>query len=464
MRYSLSVVTVLVSSSLLNHLSHAAAAVGWRSDGTGLYPKANPVLEWSPTENVVWKTPLPEWGNSMPVLVSGKLFVNVEPDTLVCVSAAKGEILWKQPVKMEDTLTAEQRKKMEENRGEIEKLNAEMEDLNRQGLEMGRTIRRAADSERAALEQQRSELTERSDAIAKKLAGMGGVTEPPTHQANGYTSPTPVSDGKGAFVVYGTGVVAALDLEGKRLWTKLHEQPAHQWGHSTSPLLVDGKLIVHLKTMMALKPDSGDIVWKTEIPESWGTPAVGDVGGVKILVTARGDIVRASDGKKLADNLFELPFGSPIIHQGVIYGVDENGGFAFALPKKIEGETIEVKNLWRNAPPRDRYYSSAVVVDGVLYAMNRGQRLSAIDAATGEILYSERVDLGRGQQLYGSFCLAGNHLFVGHDNGQIAVLKPGRTFEIVKINSLEPSRSTPIFDGNRMYFRTDKNLYCIGRP
>src|SRR4029077_3290912 len=84
MRYSLPVVTVLVSSSLLNHFSHAAAAVGWRSDGTGHYPKANPVLEWSPTENVVWKTPLPEWGNSMPVLVSGKLFVNVEPDTLVC--------------------------------------------------------------------------------------------------------------------------------------------------------------------------------------------------------------------------------------------------------------------------------------------------------------------------------------------------------------------------------------------
>ena len=110
MRYSLPVVTVLVSSSLLNHFSHAAAAVGWRSDGTGLYPKANPVLEWSPTENVVWKTPLPEWGNSMPVLVSGKLFVNVEPDTLVCVSAAKGEILWKQPVKMEDTLTAAQRR------------------------------------------------------------------------------------------------------------------------------------------------------------------------------------------------------------------------------------------------------------------------------------------------------------------------------------------------------------------
>jgi hypothetical protein len=81
MRYSLPVVTVLVSSSLLNHLSHAAAAVGWRGDGTGLYPKANPVLEWSPTENVVWKTPLPEWGNSMPVLVSGKLFLNVEPDT-----------------------------------------------------------------------------------------------------------------------------------------------------------------------------------------------------------------------------------------------------------------------------------------------------------------------------------------------------------------------------------------------
>ena len=117
------------------------------------------------------------------------------------MSAANGEILWKQPVKMEDTLTAEQRKKMEESRGEIEKLKAEMEDLNRQGRGMGRAIGRAADSERAALEQQRSEVTERSDAIAKKEAEMGGVTEPPAHRANGYTSPTLVSDGEGFMVL-----------------------------------------------------------------------------------------------------------------------------------------------------------------------------------------------------------------------------------------------------------------------
>ena len=33
--------------------------IGWRTDGSGAYPKAQPPLEWSPTKNVVWSTPMP---------------------------------------------------------------------------------------------------------------------------------------------------------------------------------------------------------------------------------------------------------------------------------------------------------------------------------------------------------------------------------------------------------------------
>ncbi len=448
-------------SAILVPLSGQAA--GWRADGTGIYPKAQPVLEWSAGGNVIWKTALPAWGNGMPVLVGDRIFLNVEPDTLVCLSAAGGKILWKQSTRLEDALAPDVREKLAARADEIAKLQAEIEALGEKARAIGREMRRAPEADREKMTAERDRLRASRDELQAKLTGLGGAVMPQTHDSNGYSSATPVSDGRRVFAVYGTGAVTAFDFSGKRLWVRMHEQPGHQWGHSTSPLLVDGRLVVHIKKMMALDPDSGDVVWTADVPESWGTSAVTEVGGVRILITPKGDIVRASDGAKLATGLFELPYGSPIVHEGVVYGVDEKGGFAFALPEKIEGDTMALKPLWTNSPPRDRYYSSPMVVDGVLFAMNRGQKLSAIDARTGEILFSEQVDLGRGQQLYGSFSLAGGHLFVSHDSGVTAVLKPGRTFALVRTNALEPTRSTPVFADGRMFFRTDANLYCIGR-
>jgi len=377
---------------------------GWRNDGTGYYPEAEPVINWSASESVIWKTPLPDWGNCMPVLVDDKIFLNVEPDILVCLSASDGQILWQRSSSLEDAIAS---------------LNSE--------------------------ETQASEFT-----------------LPKTQTANGYTSPTPISDGQHVYIVYGTGVVAAYDLDGNRLWIKLYEQPTDQWGHSTSPRLVDNKLIVHIISVMALDPNSGDVIWKTDSTEAWGTSAVADIGGIKIIATSLGDIIRVSDGAKLASGLYSLPFSSPIIQDGVIYGADQEGGFAIKLPETIDGDKISTEVLWENNPPSDRYYSSPILVDNILYTINRGQQISAIDAITGDILYTQRIEYDRGNQLYGSFSFVADHLFVGHDNGQIAVLKPGREYQIVTINTLEASRSTPVFDGSRILLRTEQNLYNIG--
>jgi hypothetical protein len=48
--------------------------VGWRTDGTGRYPDAQPPTEWSAQSNVVWKTPLPKPSNATPILVGDRLF------------------------------------------------------------------------------------------------------------------------------------------------------------------------------------------------------------------------------------------------------------------------------------------------------------------------------------------------------------------------------------------------------
>ena len=73
--------------------AHAQPVVGWRTDGTGRYPDADPPITWSAQENVVWKTPMPDWSNATPVVVGDRIFVCSEPADLICVRAADGT-LW----------------------------------------------------------------------------------------------------------------------------------------------------------------------------------------------------------------------------------------------------------------------------------------------------------------------------------------------------------------------------------
>jgi len=70
-----------------------AAPIGWRTDGTGTYPKALPPTDWS-EDHVLWKTKLPGHSFGSPLVAGDKVFVVSDPAELLCVSSADGEILW----------------------------------------------------------------------------------------------------------------------------------------------------------------------------------------------------------------------------------------------------------------------------------------------------------------------------------------------------------------------------------
>jgi len=68
--------------------------VGWRGDGSGRYPLADPVTSWSSDQNILWKTEVGK-GNSTPVVVGSRVFLTSEPDVLICVDAESGRELWR---------------------------------------------------------------------------------------------------------------------------------------------------------------------------------------------------------------------------------------------------------------------------------------------------------------------------------------------------------------------------------
>jgi outer membrane protein assembly factor BamB len=70
--------------------------VGWLGDFSGRYVGARDFpLEWDSTtgKNILWKTDLPSWGHSSPIMVGKRVFLTCDADLTVCLDAETGAIL-----------------------------------------------------------------------------------------------------------------------------------------------------------------------------------------------------------------------------------------------------------------------------------------------------------------------------------------------------------------------------------
>jgi outer membrane protein assembly factor BamB len=455
----------LLTAALLSAALPAPAGtpVGWRTDGTGRYPNARPPLEWSPTKNVVWRTPMPGYGVSLPVPLGGRLFVCSEPATLLCVNRDDGKILWQKTSTYDELeIAPDVRARLKEELAQTADLNKKQSAVRKEMDALNRALIKDQ-TPKDEIEKKLKPFRTRIDDIEKekqKLTVAVRYTQPATHPTAGYSAATPVTDGKEVFVAFGNGLVACFDLDGNRKWLKLVEHSNASFAHSGSPILVAGKLVVHFTDLVTLDPKTGDEVWRLKHPTSHGTSLTARVGDVDVILTPRGAMVRADDGRLVAQGLGSCGSNSPVLDAGIVYYV-HGSATAFRLPESLPESPKKPQPLWKgNAKGGGYGFCSPVVHDGLVYAANDQGILSVLDAATGKTVYEERLNLGG--SIYPSISLAGDYLFVSSDNGSTVVLKPGREYKEVGRNKLEAFRSSLVFEGKRLYVRTEKNLYCIG--
>jgi hypothetical protein len=442
-------VPVLVGALLA--VCQAAAAGGWRGDGSGSFAAALPTTRWSAERNVVWKAELPQRSNASPVIAGERIFVCAEPATILCLARENGAIVWQAAHPYASFLSEEAREKSSQAAPELKKLTRRDRDLGRQIKQLKGKIADEAERKRkeAALKEERQKLRRRIAELKKHVP-------PRTHGTNGHATPTPACDGRHVVVVFGTGVAACHDVAGEKKWARIIGRPTHGHGHSTSPVITGGKAIIKIADTVALDVATGDELWSVPGKQVFGSVVHARVGGKDLIVTAEGQVIDADDGRVLAKGLHKLAYCSPIVHDGVAYFI-EHGGKAVRLP--AGGAEAEV--LWKTQPRKERYYASPLHHDGLIYAVTRYGVLSVIDATDGTVVHSRKLKLQGKAQCYASVTFAGGHVLVGADNGQTLVLRPGREAEQVGANPLEPYRSSPVFDGRRMYVRARRHLYCI---
>lgn len=299
---------------------------------------------------------------------------------------------------------------------------------------------------------------------AKDIPGTPAAP-PKVTSDTGLSAPSVATDGKMVFAIFATGDILALDMDGNRVWAKNLGVPDNHYGHSSSLICYNDKLIIQFDTnksgrLLALNEQTGDIIWdmprKSKI--SWSSPMLAEIDGKVQVITTSSPTVAGYDADSGAllwsvDCLSGEVGPSAAYADGLVYAANEYATLAAIKPGPVP--TI----VWKN----DEYLpeaSSPAVSDGLLFIATSYGMFACFDAKTGKKQWEKEY----GQGFYGSPMIAEGKVYVMDRSGAMHIFKVDRTLTSLGDPVLgEKSVVTPAFADGAIYLRGEKYLYCVGK-
>ncbi|MBI4905866.1 MAG: PQQ-binding-like beta-propeller repeat protein [Acidobacteria bacterium] len=142
-------------------------------------------------------------------------------------------------------------------------------------------------------------------------------------------------------------------------------------------------------------------------------------------------------------------------------GQARNGLYAIRLGGK--GDVTATNVLWKHDKSLPNI-PSPVLYNDVLYVLKEGGVLTALDSTSGKMLKQGRIT-GALEAYFASPVAADGKIFTASKDGKVAALKAGPDWDVITVSDLgEEIWATPALDDNHVYIRTQKALYCFGKP
>jgi hypothetical protein len=319
-----------------------------------------------------------------------------------------------------------------------------------------------------------------------------GVPKEKRHIKATYANATPFTDGRYVVAFFGSQGLYAFDMKGRRAWQKdlgvlntgAYDLPEYEWGTASSPIIYKDLVIVQCDTqnesfVMASDVKTGKTVWKTirkELP-SWGTPTVVQAqGGAPELVTNASNFIRGYDPDTGAER-WRLGGSSKITAPTPVFSKDliiVASGRAperpiFAIKPGGSGDitpaadaTASSHVAWRKTG-RGSYMPTPLIYGDIVYVLSNAGLFDAYDLVTGAEIYRQRLEHG-GSGFSASPVAADGRIYLSSEDGDIFVVRSGRTFELLSKNPMgEPLMTTPALAAGTMVVRGEKHLFAIGR-
>ena len=380
-------------------------------------------LHWSETNNVRWKTEIPHRGWSTPVILGGQVWLTTATQDghdffAICVDAQTGKIRFNEKVFHSD---------------------------NPEPLGNGASM-------------------------------------------NCYATPSSFIEPGRVYVHFGSFGTACLDTQtGKVRWERTDLHCRHYRGPSSSLASFENLLILtfdgaDLQYHVALDKQTGKTVWETKRSAIWNDENVpgqmakdGDLRkahSTPLIVTVAGKPQMISAGAKAAygydprtgreiwrvDHADYSVAPMPLYQDGVAFIVTGlNKKEMWAVKTDGQGDVTDTKIAWK-ANTHVGKYASPLLVDGLIYMAAEENYVTCLEAATGQVVWSERV----GGKFAASPVYGDGRLYFFDQKGTTTVLKPGRTFEVLATNTLADGfMASPAADGKAFFLRTRTNLYRV---
>ena len=340
------------------------------------------------------------------------------------------------------------------------------------------------------------------DRNSGEVLWQSGISAPTARKwhTNTYATPTPVTNG--AYVVADFGpVMIAMDISGKIIWTR--NEPLYmtylRYGAAASPVIYRDRLIYSYipenpnieqgeitgerAYLTALDLATGEEMWRVDGIEgghdAYGAPLLVPTadGGMSVVLVvwdhAHGYDVES--GEHLWS--FEVPMAQPVPSHvadersiyigGGLYGPQVAAAIDLELmsargasSSKHGQPPVQLKARWstnRQTPD----ISSPVLYEGLLYWVTENGRMFCHDAATGEVVWRERLP--------GTFTpslVAGDgKVYVQATDGRTLVLEAGRSFKQLaenQLNLVRQSNASLALAAGTIYVRGGDYLFAVG--
>ncbi|MHC4602352.1 MAG: outer membrane protein assembly factor BamB family protein [Planctomycetota bacterium] len=380
---------------------------GWRGPrGDGTSREKNVPVNWSGTQNVVWKVAIPGKGHASPIIWEDRIFVvtalkNEKQRLLLCLDRTNGNILWRRVV-LESPLER------------IHKLNSYASSTP------------ATDGKKVYVS-----FLDRDKMFIAAYDFDGnrvwGVHPGVFASMHGYCSSP---------ILWNNKIIINGD----------HDGPAY---------------------IVALDCDTGQTIWKTPRPNmkrSYCTPIIRHIDGRNQMVLSGSKCVASYDpdtGRQhwIIDGPTEQYVAS-IVYNGELLFM--TCGFPELFMQLIRpdgrGNVTKTHVVWQT--DRDCSYVPSPVAFGPYFlVVSDGGVATCLNAQTGQSLWRQRLE-GRHSA---SLVTANGLVYFLSDKGVMTVVKPEPEFKMVARNELaEETNASPAISAGKMFLRGLKHLYCIG--
>jgi outer membrane protein assembly factor BamB len=388
-------------------------------NGQGISTETGLPTQWSATENVAWKTPIPGQGWSSPIVWEDRVFLTSTTENgvichVICLDRRSGKILWDKEVFTQKTTRKE-------------------------GKNSYATPTPVTDGQRV--------YAFFSGGSAVALDFEGNVVW--TNRENHFYS----QHGMGASPL---------------LWKDLLIVP-FDWSNEGEDKLLGWQKPWEKSFVLALDTKTGKERWRGKRGMSriaHVSPVIAEVDEKEQLLSGAGDVVQGfnlENGERIwsARSEGEGVVPSLVVAEGMVFSVSGFSGSPALRAMRLggKGEVTATHMAWEEKKIVPML-SSPVYTNGMLFVVKENGTAACIDAKSGDVIWEKSI----GGKFSASPVVAEGRVYFLSETGETTIIEAGREFKEIARNSVKDlCQASMAVSQKQLFIRTARDLYCIGR-